>query len=402
MRRVRELDGLRALAILAVFGCHFPGFAASGMTIPSFGWVGVDIFFGLSGYLITSILLRLKGQSSPYRNFYSRRFVRILPPYLAVSVLIIVIGLCAGETWVMRPRFLLNEAFFLQAFPSGMRSYLLDLVRRPRWYALHLPNLLEYAHQLPPGLTDGALGLASAPGTFWSLSVEEYFYLLWAPVVLTFSRPTVAGIGLAACLLEAMLRWSANTYMSYVEVAFRFDALLYGALLALLFDQWQRNVRPRWSVNLLRATFLGAVAAIAVILYVIHPIAGREIRSSPLFMVFGLPMISIAAVALLGLLVLHAESGWWFARLMRTRLFQSLGTISYTMYLLHIVVATVVVKAAARLHTGANALFAQAVFSSVVTILLARASWHYFEKPLLRWKDRTFPSAPSPPAPALD
>ncbi|HEX5284027.1 MAG TPA: acyltransferase family protein, partial [Bryocella sp.] len=85
MSRILELDGLRAIAILLVLGCHYPGFANRAKRLPEFGWVGVDIFFALSGYLITTILLGLRGRSAPYRTFYSRRAIRILPPYLAAT-----------------------------------------------------------------------------------------------------------------------------------------------------------------------------------------------------------------------------------------------------------------------------------------------------------------------------
>src|SRR4051812_43085856 len=80
--RIRELDGLRAIAILVVIGCHYPLFARQLGGIPMFGWVGVDIFFVLSGYLITSVLLNLKGRTDAFKVFYKRRFLRILPPYL--------------------------------------------------------------------------------------------------------------------------------------------------------------------------------------------------------------------------------------------------------------------------------------------------------------------------------
>ena len=84
--RVLELDGLRALAILLVLGCHYPGFANRAGHLPEFGWIGVDVFFALSGYLITNILLGLRTRPTPYRTFYSRRFIRILPPYLVVTL----------------------------------------------------------------------------------------------------------------------------------------------------------------------------------------------------------------------------------------------------------------------------------------------------------------------------
>src|SRR5579864_3258892 len=89
--RILELDGLRAIAILLVLGCHYPGFARRLHRLPEFGWVGVDIFFALSGYLITTVLLGLRGRRTPYRTFYSRRFIRILPPYLATTLFLLII-----------------------------------------------------------------------------------------------------------------------------------------------------------------------------------------------------------------------------------------------------------------------------------------------------------------------
>lgn len=232
--------------------------------------------------------------------------------------------------------------------------------------------------------------------------MEEYFYLLWAPVVLRCSRSTVIGIGVAACVVSPLLRWYANDSMASLQIAFRLDALMYGAFLALLFHRWRTTSLPSWATTAFQATFAGSIAGLAGILVAIHPILNREVRSSPLFLSFGLSLISLATVALLGLLIVRAESDWWFARLMRTRPFQSVGTISYTMYLVHIVAASVVMRVAGLLHRGTEALLLQAICSTILTVLVARASWHYFEKPLLRWKDRAFPNAPHPPEPALN
>src|ERR1035438_8597101 len=93
MQRIKELDGLRAIAILLVLGCHYQGFAPLLYGLPEFGWFGVDIFFVLSGYLITTILLGLRDQPKPYQTFYSRRAIRIFPPYFAALVPVFALGL---------------------------------------------------------------------------------------------------------------------------------------------------------------------------------------------------------------------------------------------------------------------------------------------------------------------
>ena len=82
--RIVELDGLRAIAVALVIGCHYPVVASSFWGLPELGWLGVEIFFVLSGYLITTILLRLRGREDAYEVFYARRARRIVPPYFLV------------------------------------------------------------------------------------------------------------------------------------------------------------------------------------------------------------------------------------------------------------------------------------------------------------------------------
>src|SRR5579883_1405982 len=85
--RIPELDALRAFAILAVIAGHYPFFAQSLHGMPSFGWLGVELFFSLSGFLITSSLLSLRGTEAPLRTFYIRRLRRTVPPYVITMVI---------------------------------------------------------------------------------------------------------------------------------------------------------------------------------------------------------------------------------------------------------------------------------------------------------------------------
>src|ERR1700749_1922086 len=90
MRRVREIDSLRCLAVLGVLGVHFrpplnPRYWSWG-----FGWAGVDLFFAISGFLITSILLELRGTIHPFRTFYARRILRIFPPYYLILAILLL------------------------------------------------------------------------------------------------------------------------------------------------------------------------------------------------------------------------------------------------------------------------------------------------------------------------
>jgi peptidoglycan/LPS O-acetylase OafA/YrhL len=398
MSRVFELDGLRAIAILLVLGCHYPGFANRAHGLPRCGWIGVDIFFVLSGYLITTILLGLRGKSSPYKTFYSRRFVRILPPYLATTAVLLVAAVYQHwHVW----RFLGSQLFFLQAYMPEARAFLLSLVHHPKGYLMQAPSLLSHAHMLPPAQGGLQMHLAEAPPTYWSLSIEEYFYLLWAPIVLRCSLRSITVIAGFVCLVEMLLRWVNGTMLAYFYLFCRFDALLYGAFLALLFDYWRRNGRPGWSAKLLGGIGVAGCAGIAAILFAVRPVLGRELRVSPLFLVLGLPLFSIVVAALIGLLLIHASDRWWLARLLRTRPLRFIGTISYTMYLVEILGGVVAVQILTALRWHGSALWV-AFAATGFTILIAYASWHWLEKPLLRWKDRRFPNSPHPPEPALN
>jgi peptidoglycan/LPS O-acetylase OafA/YrhL len=179
---------------------------------------------------------------------------------------------------------------------------------------------------------------------------------------------------------------------------FRFDALMYGAMLALVVTRWDPRAMPRRAGRVFAGIFCSAVAGVAVILFLLRPVVGYEVRDSPLFLVLGLPLISAGAAALVGLLVLRAGSEWWLARVMRWRAMQYLGTISYTMYLVHVLAAIAVDRALGWLgrsmHHGL--FFVEAVLSTALTIAIARLSWHFMEKPLLRWKDRRFPATRVP------
>jgi peptidoglycan/LPS O-acetylase OafA/YrhL len=203
LERVKELDGIRAIAILLVIGCHYQGFAGLLSGLPEFGWVGVDIFFVLSGYLITSILLGLKNKKTPYKTFYSRRAIRIFPPYIIITIVCIAMArLSHRSPRLLTPSFLLEQIFFLQAYTQSNWLFIKEFFFHLRWYAAHAPSFLQYAHNLPVGIVGLKPALGGPASTFWSLSIEEYFYLVWAPIVLRCRRSVVVSL----VYLSAFLR----------------------------------------------------------------------------------------------------------------------------------------------------------------------------------------------------
>src|ERR1700743_1987484 len=139
--RVYELDGLRAIAIFLVFGVHYIGFSRLMWKLPTYGWVGVDIFFALSGYLITRILLGLRGKQGAYKTFYSRRMIRIAPPYLVATATMLALMYFVPHT-ISPGKYLLRQLLFLQAFYPNDLHFIKNLLTHPRQHLLHTPKLL--------------------------------------------------------------------------------------------------------------------------------------------------------------------------------------------------------------------------------------------------------------------
>src|SRR6266704_2509367 len=155
------LDGVRGIAILLVMFFHFanmkPASKIDGYfyAFTHYGWSGVDLFFVLSGFLITGILVDARGSPSYFKAFYARRALRILPAYygflFVIFVVLPLLGLGAGANYMLARQ-------------------------HQGWYWLHLTNVMMAIGEIP--------GHGSNPSTrFWSLAVEEQFYFLWPAIV---------------------------------------------------------------------------------------------------------------------------------------------------------------------------------------------------------------------------
>jgi peptidoglycan/LPS O-acetylase OafA/YrhL len=160
--RIRELDGLRAIAVLMVIAVHyFSWILYSGA---GFGWLGVDIFFILSGFLITTILLGLREKEDYFKTFYARRALRIFPPYYLCLTVYFLISLAVHKPATVG--LWLRYVFHYTSLQVGQPAIL--HVGRP-----------VTPHDLSMINSGVAVGLA----VMWSLSVEEIYYTVWAPVV---------------------------------------------------------------------------------------------------------------------------------------------------------------------------------------------------------------------------
>ena len=350
MKRVPELDSLRALAAVVVLFFHldplryFPG------------WTGVDLFFVLSGYLITSIILENAGSPGFTLNFYARRSLRIWPIYYLT-----LLGLVAANPFLAHPDKLADLPYALT-------------------YTQNLP--LYWGKQPPP--THPAFDHA------WTLAIEEQFYLAWPALVLWAGRRRLVPLCVLTILIALASRegsnWIIPHYSERLLIA-RSDGFALGGLLAWVFAEggWADLRRDR-------ALLACGLAAGLATLY----LAWGCWAYSPLGLI-GLPTpiypaevifaFALLYAGIIGLVVLHAGARW--LRPLRFRGLVYLGQISYGLYLYHYVVYWIIDGCQPRPHSHETdqPWTTQAVKLSA-TLAVAVASWHLIERPILRWKDR--------------
>ncbi|MEP6589996.1 MAG: acyltransferase [Gemmatimonadota bacterium] len=354
---IRELDGLRGIAILLVILHHYwpaQGPWAAWGTLPHLGWIGVDLFFVVSGFLITGILLDTKNAAGFFRTFYIRRALRIFPLYyLFLALVFVAIPALQGGPWA-------QSEFVRQ---SGS----------PWWYLLYQGNLRE-------ALVGHEPAYVLAP--LWSLAIEEQFYLLWPFLVSSVSRVRLrpiltATIGLALLYrVMTLLVWPANERVQYLATPARMDVLAIGALLALgLRDGWLRIERPL----LTRATLAGLALLAAT-----FALGGLD-RNTEFGRTLGYSVVGLS----FGLVVLWAvtgretaETGW-----LRWTPLRALGKVCYGVYILQRPMEVVVGKLTEVMGIpwDRTALWTVPVLMAV-TFATAALSWFAFEKPVLGLK----------------
>ncbi len=350
-KRIPELDGIRALAILAVFAVHFfaggatqdagaklHGAARGLYLVAAHGWLGVDLFFVLSGFLITGILLDSRDRPSYFHDFWVRRALRILPLVVAVVAI-------------------------------------LTIIYRPHW--LYVLMALFFAVDFAPlvGLGNNAMG------PMWSLAVEEQFYLVWPFLVYFLPRRALALTAGAIVVAEPILRATLGGELDMVW--FRVDGLALGALVAIY-------VRSRFftRTRTLRASAIVVVGA-AVLL-------AADVHSRTSSLALRITEANLAFAALVATAVALAGSRWLAP--LRSPVATFIANTSFCAYLIHIPLLDL----ARTLGAGAgvaNPFAAAALQASVaipLTFIVAALSRRFLELPFLRLKDRFAP--PEPPA----
>ena len=334
--------------------------------ISGLGWTGVDLFFVLSGFLITGILYDAKGSKHFFRNFYARRTLRIFPLYYAFLIgLFVLLPLVAPQT----------------AEPA-MRDEQL-------WMWGYLGNVLM--------ARVGWDGLPAHTTHLWSLAVEEQFYLLWPLVVWWATRKRLVAICVAAIALASLTRVAlhflgADPTAGYTLLPARVDTLAIGSVIAVLVR------RPEGLAWVRRMTKPALVAALAVILVVMAtlPLIGTLPPRNLTVQFFAYPAVAVVAAALL-VTAMQADRSTMFGRTLASGPLTALGRYSYALYLFHVPIRDVIRNTGigssdAAVIAGSRIPLQLAIIAGgiAVTYVLALASWNLFEKHLLALK-RFFP-----------
>jgi peptidoglycan/LPS O-acetylase OafA/YrhL len=357
---IPALDAIRGLAIVLVTlyrfggGDHDLGRAIHADWLVELGSRGVDLFFVLSGFLITGILFDAKGKERFFRNFYIRRSLRIFPLYYGV---------------------LAATIFLLPVLVPSAQAVFRPAVEHQKWLWLYAANVFQTVHA----------GWYLGPfNHFWSLAVEEHFYLAWPLVIYCCSRTSAMRVCLAlvgASLLGrvAWITLGGNSVAIEVLTPLRMDGLALGGWLALVV---RGEGGLAWLLRWARPVAMASALAVLALW-----LADKRLLGIPY------TLWSVLFGAMLILIVAAPRYSWlrWFGNSRSMRFF---GKYSYAMYVFQnplIPLMAGIVTAPGLAATLGNAWIAQAVYCALMfalTTMLAVASWYLFEKHWLALKER--------------
>lgn len=371
------IDGLRGIAILLVLIHHFTPvvsgtwFTKKMLTVAHTGWVGVDLFFVLSGFLITSILLRTKNAPDYFLNFYARRTLRIFPIYYA-TLAVVLLGLPA----------LLTVPYVGTAITAAFGRLVSDLptmINGQSWLWLYGSNVKIAV----AGERWGAVN------HFWSLAVEEHFYLVWPLVVYFCSRAKLKQVCLtlilAAPIMRVMLALGGfDSVVSYVLTPTRMDSMALGGLMAALLAE--KDGMLKWRPRIAIGAIVSLIGLAAIAGY--HRRLDRDDFATTFVGYTFLALVSAWIVLECG----RIKKGTTACNVISNPVFASLGRYSYGIYVTHMFFAKTydILLPYTTLHRLTGSYAAAIIIHAVGCILMswgiAWVCFHAFEKHFLRLK----------------
>jgi peptidoglycan/LPS O-acetylase OafA/YrhL len=328
VRRMPELDALRGLAALAIVVYHlwFPQVTLLG--------TAVDLFFVMSGYLITTIILKELGRPQFLRTFYIRRALRIWPIYYLA--LFATVGTCLS----------LSPPEPLEALPD---------------YLLYLQRVQSYWFGREPAFFEGF-------SHTWTLAIEEQFYLAWPLLLVALGRRALVPMAVGIATIAVLAR--AAGFGTWILLT-RSDGLALGGLLAAMLsgETDSRRIDRRLAMAL-------GLAIVIRIVGTIRPASLPEPAALSLRML----SVNLGYFALTGVMVRRSGATW--LGVLRLRPLVALGKISYGIYLYHYIVFHLLDRLGWTHRAGADALKLALSFG------LAMLSWRFIERPILGLKER--------------
>jgi peptidoglycan/LPS O-acetylase OafA/YrhL len=373
-RHKPELDGIRGLAILGVLATHSSFYIQITtvtkplMVLMLFGQWGVDLFFALSGFLITGILLETKTATNYLASFYARRVLRIWPVYY--SVLLILFSAALVSPWIA-------------AHMPVRREWLAYLI-----YLQNVPQFWANGYVISPTML----------GHFWSLAVEEQFYFIWPFVVmfmpegallLLCATGLVVALPLRIYLLDHVFGMS---WAAMIVTTARMDGLFVGAFCAILLYRFKKISLP--------FLVLTALCGVSIVAWIVaFHFRGEFFGSGRYMRTFGVTAVALLSGSLIALSQQHFGP---VDRALRMRWLRFFGRYSYGIYVFHIpvfVLASHLVSERVGIPDAIGLVMPLPIFHAIffilavnaTSILLAVVSFEAFESRILRLKNRFKP-----------
>jgi peptidoglycan/LPS O-acetylase OafA/YrhL len=366
-QRMPALDGLRAFAILSVLWHNSAAGQYHGNAIANLidlfansGWLGVQLFFVLSGFLITGILLDSSNSPKRFSNFYGRRILRIFPPYYAL-----LIAIC----WLL--------PFLFPTTPALHKN-----LNNSIWYWLFLNNWTSHF----------IAGIPALPH-LWSLAVEEQFYILWPACVFLLPQRALPWLCAGAVIVALLTRFGLTLYApaladdaAYQFTTARWDALVLGAALAFF-------IRNEFVYAKLRGYLLGSFYCSAAYIVIFTVINRNFAPTGPGITPLNQTIAAIffTAIIFFAIEVRTQRIHRWQNLLLNPAL-QSIGKYSYAMYLFHmplIILLAPLWEHDVGAFSKACPSLAITCFSLIILVgayYLAALSWVALERPCLKLK----------------
>jgi peptidoglycan/LPS O-acetylase OafA/YrhL len=371
-KHIPALDGIRGIAILLVvlhhslqgWGPEQSAFERICRSALGHCWVGVDLFFVLSGFLITGILIDTRGKRRYFASFYPRRMLRTFPLYYATILVCFVL---------------------LPALPIPGVDWLRELSPRQGWFWLHISNFYNLSHNILR--MDGpSIGWMS---TFWSLAVEEHFYLVWPLIVCWCSPKQIfrVSLGLLGGVLLLRMALAAKGYefqVIYNNTFTRLDGMLFGSIIAALA---RSEGGLRRYVPVFKMLLAACAAGLALLLFLggrvagLYPFCAQTIVFTAIATAFGALLV----------LVLEAPPESRIRAFLSGRFLQACGKYSYAMYILNIplfLLLDVVFRPEAHPLLGSKipAILVYSVVGVLMSLAAALLTWNLLEKHCLKLK----------------